>query len=90
MIRVFNTQQLSHYIMKKESHPEQISRIKSFIDKYNPTIALNILYTKEKETCPGYISKSNSSCEEQIILLMILNKEKEEQNYLTLKNCLHY
>ena len=52
-----------------ESHPERVSSIKSFINKYNwerinysskiddwktfgknnPTIALNILYTKEKK-----------------------------------------
>ena len=30
----------------------------------NPTIALNILYSKEKEACPAYISKINSICEE--------------------------
>ena len=55
-----------------ESHPERVSNIKPFIDKYywkginypskigdrrtfeknNPTIALNILYIKEKEVCP--------------------------------------
>ena len=29
------------------------------------------------EICPGYNSKINSNCEEQIILLMIPNKEKE-------------
>ena len=45
-------------------------------EKNNPTIALNILYIKEKETCPAYISKINSNCEKQIILLMILNEEK--------------
>ena len=31
--------------------------------KNNPTIALNILYTKEKEICPVYISKINLNCE---------------------------
>ena len=29
----------------------------------NLTIALNILYIKEKEICPPYISKINSNCE---------------------------
>ena len=45
-------------------------------EKNNPTIALNILYTKEMEIIPTYISKHNSTQEKQIILLMIPNKEK--------------
>ena len=44
--------------------------------KNSPTIALNILYIKEKEICPAFISKINSNCEKKIILLMIPNKEK--------------
>ena len=63
-----------------ESHPESVSYIKPFINKYNweginypsevndwkrfeknnPTIALKILYTKEKEILPAYISNHNS------------------------------
>ena len=93
-----------------ESHPERVSNIKPFINKYNweginypskiddwktfeknnPTIPLNILYTAEKETCPAYISKINSNCEKQIILLMIPNKQKEGWHYIAVKNCLHY
>ena len=42
-------------------------------EKNNPIIVLNILHTKEKEICPAYISKINSNCEKQIILLMIPN-----------------
>ena len=80
-----------------ESHPERVSSIKPFINKYNweginypskiddwkafekdnPTVALNILYTKEKEICPAYISKITSNCENKIILLMIPNEQKE-------------
>ena len=41
-------------------------------EKNNPTIALNILYIKEKEIYPAYISKHNSAREKQIILLTIL------------------
>ena len=37
---------------------------------------LLILYTIEKEICPAYISKINSNCEKQIIILMIPNEEK--------------
>ena len=28
-------------------------------EKNNPTIALNILYTEEKEICPPFISKTD-------------------------------
>ena len=45
-------------------------------EKNNPAIAPNILYTKEKEILPSFISKHNSTHEKQIILLMILNEEK--------------
>ena len=43
------------------------------------------MYTKEKEICPAYISKINSNCEKQIILLMVPNKEKEGWHYLAIK-----
>ena len=33
--------------------------IEKKFEKNNPTIALNILYTKEKEILPAYISKHN-------------------------------
>ena len=88
-----------------ESHPERVSVIKQFINKYNwkginrpskmddwktfeknnPTTAYNILYIKRKEICPAYISKINSNCERQIILLMHPNKEKEGWHYLAVK-----
>ena len=54
-------------------------------EKNNPTVPLNILYNKEKETCPVYISKVNSNCEKQIILLMIPNEEKEGWHYFAVK-----
>ena len=64
-----------------ESHPERVSNITPFINKYNweginypsklgdwksfeknnPTMAMNMLYTKEKEILPTYISKHNST-----------------------------
>ena len=50
--------------------------------KNNPAIALNILYIKEKEICLAYILKINSNFEKQIVLLMIMNKEKEGWHYL--------
>ena len=93
-----------------ESHPERVSNIKPFINKYNwkginypskidnwktfeknnQTVALNILYIKEKEICPAYISNINSNCQKQIILLMIPSEEKEGWHYLAVKKCLHY
>ena len=57
--------------------------------KNNPKIALNILYTKEKEICPVYTLKVISIYEKKI-LLMIPNKEREGWHYLAVKTCLHY
>ena len=45
--------------------------------KNDLTIAFNVLFFKEKEILPACISKYNSTCEKQIILLMITNEEKE-------------
>ena len=53
-------------------------------EKNNPTIALNILYVKEKEILPAYVSKHNSTREKQIILLMSPNEEKG-WHYLAVK-----
>ena len=44
---------------------------------YMATMGLNILYIKEKEICPTYISKINSNYEKEIILLMVSSEEKE-------------
>ena len=49
----------------------------------NPTTALNILYIKEKEIWPGYISKNQIV--KNIILLMISNEEKESWHYRAVK-----
>ena len=40
-------------------------------------IALNILFVKEKEIYPTFISKTNSNCKMQIIILIISDVEKE-------------
>ena len=37
---------------------------------------LLISYTTEKEIYPAYISKINSNCEKEIIILMTANEEK--------------
>ena len=54
-------------------------------DENNWVIVLNILYIKEREICPFYISEINSNWEKQIILLMIPNKEKEGWYYVEVK-----
>ena len=38
------------------------------------------------EICSAYISKTNSNCEKQIILIMIPNAEKKDWHYLALKD----
>ena len=53
-------------------------------EKNNLTIALSILYTKEKAYISAYISKHNSTCE-KLIFLRITNKEKEGWHYLAVK-----
>ena len=54
-------------------------------EKNNPAIALNVSCIKEMEICPAYISKINSNCENQIILLMTPNEEREGWHYLGVK-----
>ena len=47
---------------------------------------LNVLYIKEIEIYPAYISKINFEiCEKQIILLMIPNEGKKHWHYLVVK-----
>ena len=75
---------INKYNSKGINYPSKIDDWKTF-EKNNLTIALNILYTKEKETRPAYISKINSNCEKQINLLMIPNEEKEGCHYLAVK-----
>ena len=53
-------------------------------EKNNVTIPFNVLCAKkEKKIYPVYISKNNSNCEKQVILLMISNGEK--WHYLAVK-----
>ena len=44
-------------------------------EKNNPRIPLNILYIKEMEMYPAYVSSVNLDCEKQIILLMVPTKK---------------
>ena len=58
---------INKYNWKGINYPSKIDDWQTF-EKNNPTIALNILYIKEKKICPVYISKINSNCEKQIII----------------------
>ena len=49
------------YNWKGINYPTKIDDLKTF-EKNIPTIALNILYIKEKEICRAYVSKINSNC----------------------------
>ena len=68
------------------NYPPKLNDCKRFA-KNNPTIALNILYVKEKDIFQAYISNNNSTREEQVIVLMISNEENEKEcwHYLALK-----
>ena len=66
---------MNKYNWEGINYPSELDDWKSF-EKNNPTIAFNILYTKEKEILPAYILNHYSILEKQIILLMILNEEK--------------
>ena len=67
---------INKYNWKGIKYPTKIDDWKTF-EKNNSTIALNILYIKDKEICAAYISKINSNCEKQIILLIIPNEKKK-------------
>ena len=58
---------MNKYIWKVINYPSKLDDWKTF-EKFNPTFALNILYTKEKEKFPAYISKHNSVHEKQITM----------------------
>ena len=51
---------------------------------------LLMFYILKKKICVAYISQINTYCKKQIILLIILNEEKEGWHYLAVKNYLHY
>ena len=65
-------------------YPSKIDYWKKF-ERNNPSVVLNVLYIKEMEICPAYISKISFIGEKQIILLMIPNEEKKHWHYLVVK-----
>ena len=58
---------INNYNWEKISYLSKIANWKRF-EKNNLTIALNILYIKDKEICPDYSSKINSNCEKKSYL----------------------
>ena len=56
---------INKYYWEGINYPSKIDDWKMF-EKNNQKVALDILYIKEKEMLPGYISKHNSACEKQI------------------------
>ena len=66
---------INKYNWDKIKYPSKIDYWKKF-ERNNQSIVLNFLYVKETEIFPAYISKINFNCEKQIILLTILNEEK--------------
>ena len=54
------------------------------LEKNNVKVALNVLYAKKIDIYPAYVSKHNSNCEKQIVLLMIPNGE--ERHCIPVKN----
>ena len=79
---------INKYNWEVINHPSKIDDWRRF-EKNNPAIAFNILLTKQKEILPAYISNHKSTCEKQIVLLIITNEEKEGQHYLAVKKYLH-
>ena len=79
---------INKYNWKGINYLSKIDVWKTF-EKNNPTIALNDLYIKEKKIFPGYISKHNSACEKQMILLMNPNQEEEGWHYIAVKRIIY-
>ena len=65
---------INKYNWHKINYPSKINDWKTF-GKNKSTTALNVLYAKEMEICPAYISNYNSNCEKQITLILISNEK---------------
>ena len=67
---------MNEYNWDEIKYPSKIDYWKKF-ERNNLSIVVNVLYIKEMEIYPAYISKINFNYEKQIILLMIPNEEKK-------------
>ena len=66
---------INRYNWEGINFPSEKDDWKKF-EKNNVTIALNVLYAKKEKIYPACVSKHNSNCEKQFILLMTSNREK--------------
>ena len=60
--------------MRSNKYPSAEEDWKKF-EKNNVKIALKVFYMKKEKIYPAYVSRNNSNCEKQVILLMIPNGE---------------
>ena len=77
---------IKKYNWNEIKYPSKLEDWKMF-EKNNLEIALNVLYAKDTEILPAYISNHNSIQEKKIILLVVSNEENEKEgwHYLAVK-----
>ena len=84
MTKLSIKQFIKHFINKYRQ--KRIDYQPKTFEKNNLTIAVNILYIKEKEISPVYISKTNSNFEKKIIIIIItINQTKKKKAGIILK-----
>ena len=90
MTKLSIKQFIKHFINKYRQ--KRIDYQPKTFEKNDLTIAVNILYIKEKEISPVYISKTNSNFEKKNYYYYYYdqpNEEKEGWHYIKVKK-LHY
>ena len=84
MTKLSIKQFIKHFINKYRQ--KRIDYQPKTFEKNDLTIAVNILYIKEKEISPVYISKTNSNFEKKIIIIIItINQTKKKKAGIILK-----
>ena len=83
MTKLSIKQFIKHFINKYRQ--KRIDYQPKTFEKNNLTIAVNILYIKEKEISPVYISKTNSNFEKKIIIIITINQTKKKKAGIILK-----
>ena len=73
---------INEYKWKGINYPSKIDDWKTF-KKNNLIVAVNILYIKEEEICPAYISKINLNCEKHNSITD--SKRRENKNGMILQ-----
>ena len=70
------------YNWNEIKYPSKLEDWKMF-EKNNLETALNVLYAKDTEILPAYISNHNSTREKKRILLVVSNEENEKEGWKT-------